>query len=128
MRWDRPVWVRLAALSGFVSVAAGAFAAHGVSDTGAKELLRTGANYEAIHAVATLACAVLFRDWARRSAWPPALFLGGSALFSGSLYAMALGAPRWLGVVTPLGGLMLLAGWAMLAWAAGTLAPGRPGS
>jgi len=127
MRWDRLVWVRLAALSGFISVAAGAFAAHGVSDPGAKELLRTGASYEAIHAVATLVCAGLFLDGAPRAAWPPAFFLGGSTLFSGSLYAMALGAPRWLGVVTPLGGLMLLAGWVTLFWAAGTLAPDRPG-
>ena len=43
----------------------------------------------------------------------------GSLLFSGSLYAMALGAPHWLGAVTPLGGLLFMAGWAMLAWAAG---------
>jgi uncharacterized membrane protein YgdD (TMEM256/DUF423 family) len=127
MRWNGPVWIRLAALSGFISDAAGAVAAHGVSDSTAKELLRTGASYEAIHAVATLACAALFLGGGRRAAWPPALFLGGSVLFSGSLYAMALGASRQLGVVTPLGGLMLLAGWATLFWAAGTLAPDRPG-
>ena len=119
MTWDRRLWIRLAALSGFVSVVAGAFAAHGIVDPGAKELLRTGANYEAIHALATLVAAALFSAGPRRGGWPPALFLFGSLLFSGSLYAMALGGPRWLGAVTPLGGLMFLAGWATLALAAG---------
>jgi len=119
MTWDRRLWIRLAALSGFFSVAAGAFAAHGVADPGAREWLRTGASYEAIHALATLAVVALFPTGARRAAWPPVLFLLGSVLFSGSLYAMALGAPRWLGAVTPFGGLLFLAGWATLAWAAG---------
>jgi uncharacterized membrane protein YgdD (TMEM256/DUF423 family) len=119
MAWDRRLWIRLAALSGFLSVVAGAFAAHGVTDPSAKEWLRTGASYEAVHALATLAVAALFAPGARRGGWPPALFLLGSLFFSGSLYAMALGGPRWLGAVTPLGGLLFLAGWAMLAWAAG---------
>ena len=119
MAWDRKLWIRLAALSGLVSVAAGAFAAHGVVDATPREWLRTGANYEAIHALATLAVAALFPAGARRAPWPTALFLLGSLLFSGSLYAMALGGPRWFGAVTPLGGLLFLAGWAALAWAVG---------
>jgi uncharacterized membrane protein YgdD (TMEM256/DUF423 family) len=119
MTWDRRLWIRLAALSGLISVAAGAFAAHGVSDTGAREWLRTGASYEAIHALAVLAVAALFPAETRRARWPPAFFLLGAVLFSGSLYAMAMGGPRWLGAVTPLGGLLFLAGWAALAWAAG---------
>jgi uncharacterized membrane protein YgdD (TMEM256/DUF423 family) len=119
MAWSRRLWIRLAAASGLISVAAGAFAAHGIADPSAKEWLRTGANYEAIHALATLAAAALFPAAARRAGWPPALFLLGSLLFSGSLYAMALGAPRWFGAVTPLGGVLFLAGWAALAWAAG---------
>jgi uncharacterized membrane protein YgdD (TMEM256/DUF423 family) len=126
MRWNTRTWVRLAALSGLVSVAAGAFAAHGVSDPSAREWLRTGANYEAIHALATLACAALFRGESPRAGAPPALFLAGSVLFCGSLYAMALGAPHWLGVATPLGGLMFLAGWASLIWVAGDLTPDQP--
>jgi uncharacterized membrane protein YgdD (TMEM256/DUF423 family) len=119
MAWDRKLWIRLAALSGLIAVAAGAFAAHGVSAPAAKDLLHTGANYEALHALAVLAVAALFPAGARRAGWPPALFLLGSLLFSGSLYAMALGGPPWLGAVTPLGGLLFLAGWASLAWAAG---------
>ncbi len=119
MAWDRRSWIRLAALSGLVSVAAGAFAAHGVTDPGPKDWLRTGASYEAVHALAALAVAALFPAATRRAGWPAALFLLGSLLFSGSLYAMALGGPGWLGAVTPLGGLLLMAGWASLAWAAG---------
>lgn len=124
MAWDRRLWIRLAGASGLVSVIAGAFGAHGVAEAVAKELLRTGANYEAVHALATLACAALFPAGARRAAWPPALFLLGSIFFSGSLYAMALGGPAWLGAVTPLGGLMFMAGWASLVWAAGERPPG----
>jgi uncharacterized membrane protein YgdD (TMEM256/DUF423 family) len=127
MRWDRSTWIRLAAVSGLISVAAGAFAAHGITDQAAKELLHTGATYEAVHALATLAWAALAADdeQARPAPWTPALFLTGSALFSGSLYALGLGAPRWVGVMTPLGGLMFLGGWALLAWTAG--APRRAG-
>ncbi len=113
------VWLRIAAMSGLVSVAAGAFGAHGAASPKAAELFRTGATYEAIHALAVFACAAL-----GDAAWPrariaAALFLVGAALFSGSLYALALGAPTLTGAVTPLGGLAFMAGWAVLAWAAG---------
>jgi uncharacterized membrane protein YgdD (TMEM256/DUF423 family) len=111
----RSAWVRVAAASGLVSVAAGAFAAHAVSDPGAKELLRTGAQYEAIHALATLAAVALSRGDRRPLTLSPALFIAGTALFSGSLYALALGAPRWAGAITPLGGLAFMAGWVSLA-------------
>ena len=124
MSWSCAVWTRLAALSGLVSVAAGAFAAHGIVDPAARDWVRTGAHFEAIHALAILACAALFTDGVPRAGWPPALFLSGSVLFSGSLYAMALGAPRWMGAVTPLGGLSLMAGWAALIWIGGV--PSRP--
>jgi len=124
MAGDWRTWIRLAAASGFISVAAGAFAAHGLADPAAKELLRTGAQYQAVHAIAVLAWAGLARGQATRSAWPPGLFLGGTVLFSGSLYALALGASRLIGMVTPVGGLMFLAGWASLAWGSG-LAVGR---
>jgi len=118
MRWTRRLWMTLAAASGFVSVAAGAFAAHGLADPGARELMRTGSTYEFMHAMVTLACATFMQVGAQRARFPPALFLAGSVLFSGSLYALALGAPRLVGIVTPFGGLLFLAGWATLAWAA----------
>jgi len=117
MRWTRRLWTTLAAISGCVSVAAGAFAAHGITDPAARDVMRTGATYELTHALATLACAALVAI-APRARFAPALFLTGSLLFSGSLYALALGAPRWVGIVTPFGGLAFLAGWLVLAWAA----------
>jgi len=122
MRWTRRLWMTLAAISGFVSVAAGAFAAHGLTDR-ASELMRTGATYEFMHALATMACAIFMQVGAQRARFAPAFFLSGTVLFSGSLYALALGAPRWTGIVTPLGGLMFLAGWAVLA-ASGVDQPG----
>lgn len=108
----------LAAVSGFLAVAIGAFAAHGVSDPVAKDWLKTGASYQFMHTMATFACATFMNIGGRRARFAPAFFLGGTVLFSGSLYAMALGAPRWLGAVTPLGGACFLIGWAILAWAA----------
>jgi|HubBroStandDraft_3_1064219.scaffolds.fasta_scaffold171497_2 uncharacterized membrane protein YgdD (TMEM256/DUF423 family) len=124
MAGDRRIWLRLAAASGFISVVAGAFGAHGATDPAAKDLLRTGAQYQAIHALAVLAWAALVRGEGAASSWAPRLFLAGTVLFSGSLYALALGAPRLTGLVTPLGGLMFLAGWAALAWGSGLAAGG----
>lgn len=108
----------LAGLSGFLAVCAGAFGAHGVSEPSAKALLQTGGHYQLLHAVAALACWLAARQGfpkAMLSAW---LFLGGALIFSASLYLLALGAPRIVGAVTPIGGLILLAGWANLALAA----------
>lgn len=121
MSWTRRSWMTLAAVSGFVAVAVGAFAAHGVSDPVAREWLKTGASYQFMHAMTTFACATFMNIGGLRARFAPAFFLGGSLLFSGSLYAMAAGAPRWLGAVTPLGGLCFLTGWAVLAWAARTV-------
>ena len=112
------LWVRLAAVSGLISVAAGAFAAHAMNgQPQAQLLLHTAAQWEAVHALAVLAAVALSRgDGRRRTDLAPALFLLGSLLFCGSLYGLAFGAPRWTGAVTPLGGLGFLAGWVALAW------------
>jgi uncharacterized membrane protein YgdD (TMEM256/DUF423 family) len=115
--WSRRNWLTLAALGGFLSVAVGAFAAHGVTDPRAQELLRTGSLYGFVHSLATFACAAFMQVGARRARFAPAFFISGVVLFSGSLYALAFGAPRWIGAVTPIGGLGFLAGWATLAWA-----------
>lgn len=101
----------LAALSGAIAVAAGAFGAHGASGP-AVEWLRTGAQYQLLHVVAAL---VALRLEARGPAW---LFVVGAAIFAGTLYLMAIGAPRWLGAVTPIGGALLIGGWLWLAWIA----------
>ncbi|PTM46926.1 uncharacterized membrane protein YgdD (TMEM256/DUF423 family) [Sphingomonas aerolata] len=103
--------VVLAALSGAIAVAAGAFGAHGASGP-AVEWLKTGAQYQLIHVVAAL---VAVRMDARGPAW---LFVIGAAIFALTLYAMALGAPRWFGAITPIGGALLIGGWLWLAWSA----------
>lgn len=102
----------LAALSGAVAVMAGAYGAHGASGAAA-EWLRTGAQYQLVHAVAALA--LLGRPGGIAAGW---LFVGGAAVFAGTLYAMALGAPHWFGAITPAGGVGLIAGWLVLAIAA----------
>ena len=123
------VWLVLASIWGFMAVAAGAFGAHGASDPKAKAWLETGGHYQLIHALAVFACFVVWRlmqaPAAALAAW---LFLAGALIFSGSLYLMAFGGPRMLGAVTPIGGVLLLAGWAVLAWAclAGTQSGPQP--
>jgi uncharacterized membrane protein YgdD (TMEM256/DUF423 family) len=99
----------LAALSGALAVAAGAYGAHGAAGEAA-EWLKTGSHYQLIHAVA--AFAVLGRPSGQTAGW---LFVAGGAVFAGTLYAMAFGAPRWFGAITPIGGLGLIAGWLVLA-------------
>ncbi|WP_242181996.1 DUF423 domain-containing protein [Sphingomonas sp. CARO-RG-8B-R24-01] len=101
----------LAALCGAIAVGAGALGAHGASGDAAK-WLTTGAHYQLIHVVAAL---VAVRMEARGPAW---LFVAGGAIFAGTLYLMALGLPRWLGAITPIGGALLIAGWLWLAWSA----------
>jgi uncharacterized membrane protein YgdD (TMEM256/DUF423 family) len=99
----------LAALSGAIAVAAGAFGAHGATGKSV-EWLQTGGQYQLLHAVAAV---VAWQMGARGPAW---LFVAGGALFAGTLYAMALGGPRWLGAVAPIGGTLLIAGWLWWAW------------
>lgn len=106
-------WIAImAGLSGALAVGAGAFGAHGASGQAA-EWLKTGGQYQLIHAVAAL---VALRLEARCAAW---CFVAGGAVFAGTLYLMALGLPRWLGAVTPIGGVLLIVGWLWLAWVAG---------
>nr|WP_240047659.1 DUF423 domain-containing protein [Sphingomonas panacisoli] len=107
MRWIAV----LAALSGAMAIAAGAFGAHWAPKDVA-DLLKTGGQYQMIHAVATL---VAVRMDARG---PAALFVAGGALFAISLYALALGAPRPVGAITPIGGVAMIVGWLWLAWSA----------
>ncbi len=103
-------FVVVAALFGFTSVAAGAFAAlalQAAGDARAVELVRTGAEYALWHGLAMLAYLGL---WGRSRA-PLVLFTFGVLLFSFSLFALALGAPPTVAYATPVGGLSLLAGW-----------------
>jgi uncharacterized membrane protein YgdD (TMEM256/DUF423 family) len=98
-----------AALSAALAIAAGAFGAHGASSPQAAEWLRTGGMYQLVHAVAAL---VLMQ--AQRG--PAIVMLIGAVIFAGTLYLMALGAPRWLGAITPIGGSLLIVAWLWAAW------------
>jgi uncharacterized membrane protein YgdD (TMEM256/DUF423 family) len=114
--------IRLAGLLGLTGVALGAFGAHGLRERlgpGMLEVYRTGVLYHLIHAVALLAVA-LGAARLRRPRAVAALFTAGIVIFSGSLYALAVTQVRWLGAVTPAGGLAFMAGWALL------LAEARP--
>lgn len=98
-----------AALSAALAIAAGAFGAHGAQSEQAADWLRTGGTYQLIHAVAAIAVMTLARG-------PAMLMLIGAAIFAGTLYLMAIGGPRWLGAVTPIGGTALIAAWLWTAW------------
>ena len=115
-------WILAAALLGALGVTLGAFGAHGLKSRVSPEMLvvfETGVRYHLIHALGLLAV-----GWAA-TRWPGGtiqasggLMLAGIVVFSGSLYVMVLTGARWLGAVTPLGGLSLIAAWLLLAWAA----------
>jgi uncharacterized membrane protein YgdD (TMEM256/DUF423 family) len=112
----------MGAVSGFIGVALGAFGAHALKSRLAPDLLATfevGVRYQMYHALALLAV-----GWAQ-TRWPGPvlnaggwLFVAGTLLFSGSLYVLSLTGEKWLGAVTPVGGLALLGGWLCLAWGA----------
>jgi uncharacterized membrane protein YgdD (TMEM256/DUF423 family) len=109
-------------LLGLIGVAAGAFGAHAIRERVTPERLanwKTGADYELWHALAILAAAFAAVRWdsgaAAAAGW---CFVLGTVLFSGSLYALALTDKRKLGAITPIGGVLLLLGWALLVVAA----------
>jgi uncharacterized membrane protein YgdD (TMEM256/DUF423 family) len=112
----------LGAVSAFVGVGAGAFAAHALKARLAPDLLAvfdTGARYQLIHALGLLAVAWACGRWPGPAArWAGWSFVAGTVLFSGSLYALALSGVRGLGAITPVGGVAFLLGWALLGWSA----------
>ncbi|HEV2680691.1 MAG TPA: DUF423 domain-containing protein [Rhodanobacter sp.] len=105
----------LVGLAGASAVLLGAFGAHAlqsVFNAQSRELWHTAVNYHVWHALALALAAGLGQGRSRRLAL--AGFALGIVLFSGSLYALALGAPRWIGIITPFGGLAFIAGWIAL--------------
>ena len=102
-----------ALLAGF-AVAAGAFGTHGLRALLSAEALgwwQTAVQYQMWHGLALVALG----SAGRGGTWVPRLLGAGAVVFAATLYTMALGGPRWLGAVTPLGGLLMLAGWGLLA-------------
>jgi uncharacterized membrane protein YgdD (TMEM256/DUF423 family) len=115
-------WIVLGALSAGLAVAAGAFGAHALKirlGPDALAVWETAARYQMFHALALVALGAVeprcSAGAARSAGW---LFVAGTVVFAGSLYALALTGVRALGAVTPLGGVAFMAGWACLAWAA----------
>ncbi len=104
--------VALGAVNAAVAVAAGAFAAHGLRERlapRALEIFETGARYHMYHALAMVAAGLLL------ARGPALTFQAGIVVFCGSLYALALSDVKFLGAITPIGGLLFLAGWLWLA-------------
>lgn len=116
------VFFGLGALSAFLAVAAGAFGAHALRARLTPEYLavfETAARYQMYHALGLLAVAWAVNRWpGTLPEWAGWLFVAGTVLFSGSLYVLALSGLRWLGAITPLGGVAFLIGWLCLAWSA----------
>ena len=116
------VLLLLAALFGFTGVGLGAFAAHGLKGQLSAEYLavfQTGVHYQMLHALALLALAALWQRLGGRLLTAAGVcFCVGILLFSGSLYALTLSGISALGMITPVGGLMFLAGWFCLGLAA----------
>lgn len=115
------IFLMLGSALGFLGVAAGAFGAHGLREKLSPDLLEiyeTAVHYHLVHALALLATAWVAARTdtavARAAGW---LFVAGILIFSGSLYVLSMTGLRWMGAVTPLGGLAFLAGWASLFWA-----------
>jgi uncharacterized membrane protein YgdD (TMEM256/DUF423 family) len=111
------MWIGVAAVSGMLAVIAGAFGAHGLRDRVAPEQLAawtTASQYHLVHSVVLLALALFAAASGRPIRWPASLFSGGIVLFSGSIYLLVLTQQRWLGPITPLGGLLLIGGWLSL--------------
>lgn len=111
--------LRLAGILGGLAVAAGAFGAHGlreILDPHDLETFETAVRYQMYHALALLGCALVATRTprAQAAAW---CFLGGTVVFSGTLYALVLSGVRWLGAITPIGGSLLIIGWVVLATA-----------
>ena len=115
-------FIAAGALLGFLGVALGAFGAHALKSRLAPDMLavfEVGVRYQMYHALALLGVAWACTRWpgplTAASGW---LFIAGVVIFFGSLYALSLSGVRWLGAVTPVGGLALLTGWLCLALAA----------
>jgi uncharacterized membrane protein YgdD (TMEM256/DUF423 family) len=118
------LWLCVASANGFIAVAMGALAAHGLEGQpwrSARQWVEIGAEYQMAHALALLALAVLrgraegpARRWLAVAGWS---FVFGMVFFSGTLFAMGLGGLTGLGAVVPVGGLAFLIGWAALFYA-----------
>lgn len=110
-------WIGIAAINMAIAVALGAFGAHGLKNMVSAQQLewwQTATLYWFVHALGLLLVGILIRlkSTTQTTAW---LLQIGILIFAGSLYAMTLGAPRWFGAITPIGGVLMITGWLWLA-------------
>ena len=106
----RRLLVALAGLNGVLAVGLGAFGAHAIPDGQAKEWLETATRFQLPHAVAVLAALALWP----RGRWAALLLALGALIFAGALQALALGAPRGVAMLAPVGGGLMIAGWVVV--------------
>ncbi|QJD80896.1 DUF423 domain-containing protein [Spirosoma rhododendri] len=120
-------FIQAGAILGVVGVALGAFGAHALramlESTGRAATFETAVKYQFYHALALVLVGILIQlvgsnpTAVRLLGWAGYSFLGGTLIFSGSLYVLCFTGITWLGAITPLGGVALIAGWALLLWA-----------
>ena len=113
----------IGSLLGSISVALGAFGAHALRDRIEASLLanyQTGVSYMFYHTLALFIVVLALTRWpgSSQAVWAGSLFVIGIVFFSGSLFLMAFNGVRWLGAITPIGGVAFIAGWLLLAWTA----------
>jgi uncharacterized membrane protein YgdD (TMEM256/DUF423 family) len=116
-----------------VGVMLGAFGAHGLQGHLEPRRLasfQTGVQYQMLHAIGLLVVGLVasVTDASGPLRWSARLMLAGIAFFSGAIYLMTAGAPRWLGMVAPVGGVSFMAAWALLAWHAFRVRQGSGGT
>lgn len=121
------IYLLIAAINGFLAVALGAFGAHGLKQKLSADMLavyQTGVQYHFYHTLALFGVALFMLQMPQSPMlrWSALLFVIGIIVFSGSLYVLSITGMRWLGAVTPLGGVAFLCGWILLAVAAWKLA------
>ncbi len=116
------LWLATGALACALSITAGAFGAHGLEarlETDDLAVWETAARYLMYSGFGLILIGILAQTQARPGfTWAAALLAGGAVVFCGTLFALALGGPRWLGAVTPLGGLAMIVAFVLLAWTA----------
>ena len=115
-------FIQIGAALAFLGVAVGAFGAHIIAERVEArdlEIFKTGVFYHLIHALALLLYGIILERKPAAPAWPGWAFIIGIMVFSGSLYILVLSGQRWLGAITPIGGIAFLAAWAGTVYAAG---------
>lgn len=125
VKWENmdKTFLLLASIFGGLAVALGAFGAHALSERLSPSLLNTfeiGVRYQFYHALALVAVAFAIGRWPHMglAVWAGWCFVAGILIFSGSLYVLVFSGLRWLGAITPIGGVGFIAGWVLLGWVA----------